>query len=180
MKLRICPQKFVLLQLCLSGFLILGMETMSFEVASRMFNLEKTNWVLHQLHLGKEEEEKDDEHVVSKIFYQQQKQNEKTDESIIREDADTYTIRTSPRTPKPNPPDPPRPGDFMAYDDVFDEILLHSSAQRLEDVEEVFKVCNEEYVGYSSWLGSESQALESSNTIDDVRRFSILLYLIMA
>ncbi|XP_065877138.1 NAC domain-containing protein 73-like isoform X2 [Euphorbia lathyris] len=33
---------------------------------------EKTNWVMHQYHLGTSEEEKDGEFVVSKIFYQTQ------------------------------------------------------------------------------------------------------------
>nr|CAD1826691.1 unnamed protein product [Ananas comosus var. bracteatus] len=33
---------------------------------------EKTNWVMHQYHLGIEEDEKDGEYVVSKLFYQQQ------------------------------------------------------------------------------------------------------------
>ncbi|CAN6465973.1 unnamed protein product [Victoria cruziana] len=32
---------------------------------------EKTNWVMHQYHLGSEEEEKEGEFVVSKVFYQQ-------------------------------------------------------------------------------------------------------------
>jgi hypothetical protein len=33
---------------------------------------EKTNWVMHQYHLGSDEEEKDGELVVSKVFYQMQ------------------------------------------------------------------------------------------------------------
>jgi No apical meristem (NAM) protein len=35
---------------------------------------EKTNWALHQYHLGTNEDEKDGEYVVSKLFYQQQGQ----------------------------------------------------------------------------------------------------------
>ncbi|KAJ1698816.1 hypothetical protein LUZ63_007328 [Rhynchospora breviuscula] len=35
---------------------------------------EKTNWVMHQYHLGTDEDEKDGEYVVSKLFYQQQAQ----------------------------------------------------------------------------------------------------------
>lgn len=42
---------------------------------------EKTNWVMHQYHLGTEEDENDGEFVVSKIFYQQQhKQIDKNEE----------------------------------------------------------------------------------------------------
>ena len=33
---------------------------------------EKTNWVMHQYHLGDNEDEKDGELVVSKVFYQRQ------------------------------------------------------------------------------------------------------------
>ena len=33
---------------------------------------EKTNWVMHQYHLGNNEEEKEGELVVSKVFYQTQ------------------------------------------------------------------------------------------------------------
>jgi hypothetical protein len=33
---------------------------------------EKTNWVMHQYHVGTGEDEKDAEFVVSKLFYQQQ------------------------------------------------------------------------------------------------------------
>lgn len=38
---------------------------------------EKTNWVMHQYHLGTGEDEKDGEYVVSKIFYQQQQEQTK-------------------------------------------------------------------------------------------------------
>ncbi|EPS60726.1 hypothetical protein M569_14078, partial [Genlisea aurea] len=33
---------------------------------------EKTNWVMHQYHLGTGEDERDGEYVISKVFYQQQ------------------------------------------------------------------------------------------------------------
>lgn len=44
---------------------------------------EKTNWVMHQYHLGTNEDEKDGEYVVSKLFYQQQAQ--KTGEKIVQD-----------------------------------------------------------------------------------------------
>lgn len=44
---------------------------------------EKTNWVMHQYHLGTGEDEKDGEYVVSKIYYQQQsKQIEKSGQDL--------------------------------------------------------------------------------------------------
>ncbi|MQM23057.1 hypothetical protein Taro_056119 [Colocasia esculenta] len=70
---------------------------------------EKTNWVMHQYHLGTGEDEKDGEFVVSKVFHQQQcKQNEKNevdlqleiDESVVKE-------AESVLCPKSATPDPP-------------------------------------------------------------------------
>ncbi|KAK8664703.1 hypothetical protein V6N13_084481 [Hibiscus sabdariffa] len=41
----------------------------------RQRKAEKTNWVMHQYHLGNNEDEKDGELVVSKVFYQTQPRN---------------------------------------------------------------------------------------------------------
>ncbi|XP_031498910.1 SUPPRESSOR OF GAMMA RESPONSE 1 isoform X1 [Nymphaea colorata] len=47
---------------------------------------EKTNWVMHQYHLGTEEEEKEGEFVVSKVFYQQQSKTlDKNEHDVIDE-----------------------------------------------------------------------------------------------
>lgn len=48
---------------------------------ARRGKAEKTNWVMHQYHLGTGEDEKDGDHVISKVFYQQQqvKQSEKSE-----------------------------------------------------------------------------------------------------
>ncbi|XP_039042260.1 SUPPRESSOR OF GAMMA RESPONSE 1-like [Hibiscus syriacus] len=79
---------------------------------------EKTNWVMHQYHLGTEEDEKDGEYVISKIFHQQPqqqtKQGDKT-EPDLPEMTDTMTVKVDPVTPKPVTPkpvtpDPPRTG----------------------------------------------------------------------
>ncbi|WJX20255.1 hypothetical protein P8452_09830 [Trifolium repens] len=46
-------------------------------------NAEKTNWVVHQYHIGREEDEKEGEYVISKIFYQQQvKLGKKNDQDV--------------------------------------------------------------------------------------------------
>lgn len=87
----------------------------------------KSNWVMHQYHLGSDEE--DGEYVVSKIFYQQQKQTDKKEENPVLEDPGNMTLRTSPKTPKPNPPNPPRPGNSVDFDDNIDETLLFSLNQ---------------------------------------------------
>jgi len=49
---------------------------------------EKTNWVMHQYHLGSTEEEKDGELVVSKIFYQTQPRQCGNNPIIIEEPYD--------------------------------------------------------------------------------------------
>lgn len=90
---------------------------------------DKSNWVMHQYHLGTDEDEKDGEYVVSKIFYQQEKQNDRSDDCPILEDPDNFTLRTSPRTPKTNPPNPPRPGKSVKEDDVAEDCTHESYAQ---------------------------------------------------
>ncbi|XP_008243167.1 PREDICTED: NAC domain-containing protein 8 [Prunus mume] len=69
----------------------------------------KTNWVMHQYHLGTEEDEKDGEYVISKIYYQQQqvKQADKTDQDLP-ENFDLVITKVDPVTPKSVTPEPPR------------------------------------------------------------------------
>lgn len=54
---------------------------------------EKTNWVMHQYHLGTGEDEKDGEYVVSKIFYQQQsKPGEKNGQDLGDKNGQNLTM----------------------------------------------------------------------------------------
>ena len=61
---------------------------------------EKTNWVMHQYHLGTDEDEKEGEYVISKIYYQQQqvKQADKTDQNSP--ESSDPVIQADPVTPK--------------------------------------------------------------------------------
>lgn len=70
---------------------------------------EKTNWVMHQYHLGTGEDERDGEYVISKIFYQQQLTNkgDKPEEDLL-ENIDAMVAKVDPVTPKSVTPDPPR------------------------------------------------------------------------
>ena len=79
---------------------------------------EKTNWVMHQYHLGTEEDEKDGEYVISKIFYQQHqvKQGDKNDQDVA-EVTDAVNAKVDPLTPKSVTPDPPR-GERRHSDDA--------------------------------------------------------------
>ncbi|XP_010262846.1 PREDICTED: NAC domain-containing protein 8-like [Nelumbo nucifera] len=69
---------------------------------------EKTNWVMHQYHLGTGEDEKDGEFVISKIFYQQQaKQGDKIEGDQPLDIAEAIVAKVDPVTPKSVTPDPP-------------------------------------------------------------------------
>lgn len=63
---------------------------------------EKTNWVMHQYHIGTGEDEKEGEYVVSKVFYQQQ-QIKLTDklEQDLPDDIDLIHGKLDPVTPEP-------------------------------------------------------------------------------
>lgn len=67
---------------------------------------EKTNWVMHQYHLGTGEDEKEGEYVISKVFYQQDpgKRSEKFEQDVS-EEADVTMVKEDPVTPMPVIPD---------------------------------------------------------------------------
>ncbi|TKY51664.1 NAC domain-containing protein 8 [Spatholobus suberectus] len=70
---------------------------------------EKTNWVMHQYHLGTEEDEKDGEYVISKVFYQQlQVKFGEKDDQDIPEITEATILKVDPVTPKSVTPEPPR------------------------------------------------------------------------
>ncbi|CAN1244870.1 SUPPRESSOR OF GAMMA RESPONSE 1 [Linum perenne] len=75
-----------------------------------MGKADKTNWVMHQYHLGTSEDEKDGEYVVSKIFYQQQQQGNKGDkpEEELSENIDSLMTKVDPISPMSVTPEPPR------------------------------------------------------------------------
>lgn len=71
----------------------------------------KTNWVMHQYHLGIEEDEKEGDYVVSKIFYQQPqqqvvKQGDKAEQEVSEEIFAAMTPKADPVTPKLVTPEP--------------------------------------------------------------------------
>jgi hypothetical protein len=63
-------------------------------------NAEKTNWVVHQYHIGREEDEKEGEYVISKIFYQQQVKLGKKNDQDVPENSEASIARVvDPVTP---------------------------------------------------------------------------------
>ncbi|KAG4926243.1 hypothetical protein JHK85_052729 [Glycine max] len=124
----------------------------------------KTNWVMHQYHLGSEVE-KDGEYVVSKIFYQQHKQNEKNEENTMVEDSNV-AAQAGPRTPKPNPPTRPC---TAKCDDNFDENEL------LPFIQDARPIPGESHAPPSNvqdedpaWLAGESQADCDFDGLEDI------------
>lgn len=83
---------------------------------------DKSNWVMHQYHLGSNEDEKDGEYVVAKIFCQQPKQIDDDASVKVEESSDIGSFRTSPRTPKTVTPNPPRAGETPSFDDAIDNV----------------------------------------------------------
>ncbi|XP_027153682.1 SUPPRESSOR OF GAMMA RESPONSE 1 isoform X1 [Coffea eugenioides] len=84
---------------------------------------EKTNWVMHQYHLGTEEDEREGEYVISKVFYQQQqvKQNEKAEVEVPEDDA--LIVKVDPVTPKSVTPEPPRTESRFPDCDAQESVL---------------------------------------------------------
>ncbi|KAJ7943211.1 NAC domain protein [Quillaja saponaria] len=103
---------------------------------------EKTNWVMHQYHLGTEEDEKDGEYVISKVFYQQQqvKVGEQNDQNIPGT-IELTNMKVDPVTPKSVTPDPPRIERFCQDFDTRQDsttacmhpISEHHRMQHIED-----------------------------------------------
>ncbi|XP_040868984.1 SUPPRESSOR OF GAMMA RESPONSE 1-like isoform X4 [Glycine max] len=138
---------------------------------------EKTNWVMHQYHLGTEEDEKDGEYVISKVFYQQQqvKFGEKDDQDIP-EITEATTVKVDPATPKSVTPEPPRIEKRCSNldlgqeshhipqavcEDLAKDDLLIVETQNNEAIDNIENNAEED----SKWWDSESQNLLSSQQL---------------
>ncbi|PON47622.1 NAC domain containing protein [Trema orientale] len=134
---------------------------------------DKTNWVMHQYHLGAEEDEKEGEYVVSKIYYQQPKQSENNETNHPIEEFDTKALQAIPKTPNSDPPVPPRHGKSIPNDDITDTNLFQSSAKEGGLLEELSLIPQTDSQGDDKlrypWLAGESQAVDDSdlNSIDN-------------
>jgi hypothetical protein len=90
---------------------------------------EKTNWVMHQYHLGTEDDEKEGEFVVSKI------KCDKTDSGIPQEDAGTSNGKGDPPTPTTStPPQPPPEKQYTYFDRIEEEHLFYASSPKAADL----------------------------------------------
>ncbi|KAJ8645785.1 hypothetical protein MRB53_007533 [Persea americana] len=130
---------------------------------------DKSNWVMHQYHLGTEEDEKEGEFVVSKVFYQQQ--SKQVTENLIIEESDTLTVRASPKTPKTDTPHPPRSEKHALYDETDEDKIQHLPVQDAEFISKVSdcplsSVHLEDESLNPAWLAGESQGVDDPNLID--------------
>ncbi|PNX83886.1 NAC domain-containing protein, partial [Trifolium pratense] len=103
---------------------------------------EKTNWVMHQYHLGTNEEEKDGELVVSKVFFQTQPRQcggGNNNSIIINETYDENGLMSNQGNVQDDnevPPPPPPPMDyynashFINYEHVVGHNLEGSSVSQ--------------------------------------------------
>lgn len=104
---------------------------------------EKTNWVMHQYHLGTGEDEKEGEFVMSKVLYQQQqqlKQSDKVDNDIDIV-TDDFVFEVDPVTPKSVTPEPPRSErDHSDFDEgqqspiFMEQTFEHPEVEHVEDM----------------------------------------------
>ncbi|CAH9080911.1 unnamed protein product [Cuscuta epithymum] len=78
----------------------------------------KTNWVMHQYHLGTDLDEKEGGYVVCKIFYQQKQNDKNVDDTLLLPNAesDMWTAQDIPRTPMTAIPNPPHAGQTPSCD----------------------------------------------------------------
>ncbi|CAH9115885.1 unnamed protein product [Cuscuta epithymum] len=124
---------------------------------------EKTNWVMHQYHLGAQEDEREGEYVISKVFFQQQqvvKQSERA-EHESPEEPESLDAIMDPYTPKTETPEPAR---------LERRPLSSVSVLETPNVEQVMN-CTEAYTKIPSFKdinleetsGSQPEKLEVQN-----------------
>lgn len=99
---------------------------------------EKTNWVMHQYHLGTGEDEKEGDYVISKVFYQQQqvKQSEKSEGPILGGIDDAPVVTEAHQlSPVSVTPETSRPGRRFPDDDEEKDLTLSSVGLPAKDYE---------------------------------------------
>ncbi|GFZ18482.1 NAC (No Apical Meristem) domain transcriptional regulator superfamily protein [Actinidia rufa] len=123
---------------------------------------EKTNWVMHQYHLGTGEDEKEGEFVISKVFYQQQvKQTDKCEQDLP--EGQESTIRLTDPSSQHHahemehvedkteaPYNKPNYQDSLLAEDLADPMADNNDNQMGED---------------SKWWDSESQYMLNSQQL---------------
>ncbi|KAG8639070.1 hypothetical protein MANES_14G097400v8 [Manihot esculenta] len=139
---------------------------------------EKTNWVMHQYHLGTGEDEREGEYVVSKIFYQQQQTNkvDKVEDDSL-ENIDIMIAKADPVTPKSVTPVPPRterriPDFYLGEESTDINDCIHPCTQYSPKHVEVQTEPESEYPNNDAQFKMENLSKEtvdnSDNDIEEV------------
>ncbi|KAF6156408.1 hypothetical protein GIB67_034138 [Kingdonia uniflora] len=149
-----------------------------YKSSKKGYKPDKSNWVMHQYHLGAKEDEEEGEFVVSKIFFQQQaKQFGKDDiDHLVIEEPVTTGVRASPSTPLQHTANHSRQGKRVLLDEVDEENVYYSPAQDTELTLEAPEsnqedVSLEDLRGLPLWWEGKAQAVEESyNNLDSNAR----------
>ncbi|KMT20188.1 hypothetical protein BVRB_1g001950 [Beta vulgaris subsp. vulgaris] len=131
----------------------------------------KSNWVMHQYHLGLEDDEREGEYVVSKIFYQKEKPTDHTnDNSIVAiEEPNAVTVPYCPKTPKTFTPHPPRGTSIMNDDAMDDSMVTDTEDTKYANTDSCFPLSTQyrEDVKPLTCLAGESQAQDQDPDLND-------------
>ncbi|KAI3452990.1 hypothetical protein Pfo_009653 [Paulownia fortunei] len=123
---------------------------------------EKTNWVMHQYHLGTGEDEREGEYVISKVFYQQQqvKQIDRSEEDNP-EGNDTVIAKVDPVTPKSVTPEPSAERRFSNYESVqdstFPTVEYHNEGLMGDELENPSEQSNDQHQNYADQVGDKNE-----------------------
>ncbi|KAG2269564.1 hypothetical protein Bca52824_064119 [Brassica carinata] len=103
----------------------------------------KTNWVMHQYHLGTDEDEKEGDYVVSKIFYQQpavlkQGGGDKAEQDVSDDIFASTTPKADPVTPKLFTPEPPQAVGVCSDSHFADDYAIPQEVSLAEISEAVY------------------------------------------
>nr|AFK39167.1 unknown [Medicago truncatula] len=125
---------------------------------------EKTNWVMHQYHLGTEEDEKDGEFVISKVFYQQQqvKLGDK-DEQDIPEAIEATIAKVDPVTPKSVTPEPPYTERLYSDVDLGQDTPAIPQPPQMNCLDEIQPYCEEQAKDDLSMVETERNEGKDNN-----------------
>ncbi|XP_039127916.1 SUPPRESSOR OF GAMMA RESPONSE 1 [Dioscorea cayenensis subsp. rotundata] len=137
---------------------------------------EKTNWVMHQYHLGTGEDEKDGEYVVSKIYYQQQsKQIEKSGQDLQPEivEAEFVEVESVPCPKSVNLQAVDKESPTLTASNISDaEVYCHETRDadncrriQCENTEKINDQENPPLAKENEWWEGESQFLLDSQQL---------------
>ncbi|KAL1295113.1 hypothetical protein HN51_055969 [Arachis hypogaea] len=104
---------------------------------------EKTNWVMHQYHLGTDEDEKEGEYVISKVFYQQQVKFGEKDDHDVPGTNEATVVKDDPVTSKSLTSEPPHSEKQCSDLDIGEKTHQILQGPQTDCVEDIQVECEE-------------------------------------